>query len=170
MTETEQPSSGERGICVLQNKTFDEIAIGDTASIERTLTSEDIQVLALLTGYACSEEPNSDAGATAHLQGMSCAPLLASLLSAMMASALAIASSRAVSSAASCETTSVCLRRFAAFFWARTARFFSRFASARLMLTTAISTVARALAASSCSPRLSRARACPCSRGRCDPH
>lgn len=70
MTGTEQPSSGERDIRVLQNKTFDEIAIGDTAFIERTLTSQDIRVLALLTGYAGSEESESDAGATAHLQGM----------------------------------------------------------------------------------------------------
>lgn len=43
MTEAKQPSSGETGILIRQNTTFDEIAISDTASIERTLTSEDIR-------------------------------------------------------------------------------------------------------------------------------
>ncbi|HEX6119614.1 MAG TPA: bifunctional enoyl-CoA hydratase/phosphate acetyltransferase [Dongiaceae bacterium] len=70
MTDTPTPPSGDESIQVLQNKPFDEIAIGDTAEIERTLTPEDIRVLALLTGYAAPEQPDSDKGAVAHLQGM----------------------------------------------------------------------------------------------------
>lgn len=49
----------------LENRTFDEIQIGDTASISRTLTKEDIQLFAVMSGdinpahldeeFACSE-------------------------------------------------------------------------------------------------------------------
>ena len=35
---------------LLRNRTFDEIAIGDSASIERTLTAQDIQLFAVLSG------------------------------------------------------------------------------------------------------------------------
>ena len=35
---------------VLRNRTFDEIAIGDSAGIERTLTQQDIQLFAILSG------------------------------------------------------------------------------------------------------------------------
>jgi len=35
---------------IVRNRTFDEIAIGDCASIERTLTTEDIQLFAILSG------------------------------------------------------------------------------------------------------------------------
>ena len=35
---------------VLRNRTFDEVAIGDRASIERTLTAADIQLFAAMSG------------------------------------------------------------------------------------------------------------------------
>lgn len=35
---------------MLENKTFEEIKIGDTASMERTLTRRDIDMFAVLTG------------------------------------------------------------------------------------------------------------------------
>ena len=35
---------------VLRNRTFDELSVGDCASIERTLAQEDIQLFALLSG------------------------------------------------------------------------------------------------------------------------
>ena len=78
------PSSDET-VNLLRNRTFDEIAIGDTAAIERKLTSEDIRVLALLTGYCGPEQFDSDEGAAAHLEsmiahGMWGGALLASLL------------------------------------------------------------------------------------------
>ena len=34
----------------LENKTFDEIQVGDTASLSRTLTEKDIQVFAIMSG------------------------------------------------------------------------------------------------------------------------
>jgi len=36
----------------LRNRTFDEIAVGDSASVERTLTAEDIQLFAVMSGDA----------------------------------------------------------------------------------------------------------------------
>ena len=46
MTQT----SAAQDLEVLRNRTFDEIAIGDSASIQRTLTSADIQLFAAMSG------------------------------------------------------------------------------------------------------------------------
>ena len=35
---------------IIRNRTFDEIAVGDRASIERTLTASDIQLFAAMSG------------------------------------------------------------------------------------------------------------------------
>ena len=35
---------------MIENRTFDEIAVGDTASVIRTLREEDIQLFALVSG------------------------------------------------------------------------------------------------------------------------
>lgn len=70
MGSTAQPPSDDGDIHALHNRTFDEIAIGDTATIERKLTSEDIRGLALLSGYAGPEESDSDVGAATHLESM----------------------------------------------------------------------------------------------------
>ena len=35
---------------MIENRTFDEIAVGDTASLARTLREEDIQLFALVSG------------------------------------------------------------------------------------------------------------------------
>jgi phosphotransacetylase/acyl dehydratase len=69
MAETE-PLHNDDSVHLLHNRTFDEIAIGDSAAVERTLTPEDIQVLALLSGYAGPEQPDSDEGSARHLQSM----------------------------------------------------------------------------------------------------
>lgn len=37
-------------LAIVRNRTFDEIAVGDSASIERTLTAEDIQLFAVMSG------------------------------------------------------------------------------------------------------------------------
>ena len=51
MTTSSAPVDGAAdALQVLRNRTFDEIAIGDSASIERTLTSQDIQLFAVLSG------------------------------------------------------------------------------------------------------------------------
>ncbi len=70
---------------ILRNRTYDELAIGDTASIERTLTREDIEVFAILSGdvnpqhldpaFAASTRFN---GVTAH--GMWGAALISAVL------------------------------------------------------------------------------------------
>jgi phosphate acetyltransferase/phosphate butyryltransferase len=70
MAKTTSLPPEDANVHVLHNRTFDEIAVGDKAAIERTLTPEDIRVLALLTGYSAPERSDSDTGAAAHLQGM----------------------------------------------------------------------------------------------------
>ena len=35
---------------LLRNRTFDEIAIGDSAALERTVTAEDLQLFAVISG------------------------------------------------------------------------------------------------------------------------
>jgi hypothetical protein len=67
MAET-APLRTDDSIHLLHNRTFDEIAIGDTAAVKRTLTPEDIQVLTLLSGYAGPEQPDSDEGSARHLR------------------------------------------------------------------------------------------------------
>ena len=44
------PTTPQDDLTIVRNRTFDEIAIGDSASIERTLTSQDIQLFAVLSG------------------------------------------------------------------------------------------------------------------------
>ncbi len=44
------PSAADDGLRLLRNRTFDELAVGDSAGIERTLTLEDIQLFAVLSG------------------------------------------------------------------------------------------------------------------------
>jgi len=41
---------GEHGMDTLENRTFDEIQVGETASITRTLTQEDIKLFAVMSG------------------------------------------------------------------------------------------------------------------------
>ena len=43
------PTTPQDDLSIVRNRTFDEIAIGDSASIERTLTSQDIQLFVLLS-------------------------------------------------------------------------------------------------------------------------
>ena len=38
------------GPAMIENRTFDEIEVGDTASVTRTLEPEDIQLFALVSG------------------------------------------------------------------------------------------------------------------------
>jgi len=44
------PPDTDDDIRYIRNRTFDEIAVGDTAAIERTLTAEDIQLFAVMSG------------------------------------------------------------------------------------------------------------------------
>lgn len=49
----------------LRNRTFDEIAVGDSASIARTLTREDLRMFALLAGKAVEDPANGGGAPTA---------------------------------------------------------------------------------------------------------
>ncbi|WP_112874644.1 bifunctional enoyl-CoA hydratase/phosphate acetyltransferase [Paracoccus endophyticus] len=70
---------------VLENRTFDEIALGDTASMTRKLTRDDIRLLAALTGFNGGGAVDPDAAAEAHLaerlsHGMLASALVAGVL------------------------------------------------------------------------------------------
>ncbi|MRX49476.1 bifunctional enoyl-CoA hydratase/phosphate acetyltransferase [Paracoccus sp. S-4012] len=82
MPETEASPMGE--IAVLQNKTFDEISLGDTASVERTLSAADIRVIAVLTGFADRDSVDADSAAVKHLDGMIAHGMWGSALIAMV--------------------------------------------------------------------------------------
>ncbi|WP_202840948.1 bifunctional enoyl-CoA hydratase/phosphate acetyltransferase [Luteimonas saliphila] len=49
---------------ILRNRTFDELAVGDTARIERTLTADDVALFAVLSGDAGPQPPVDAAAAT----------------------------------------------------------------------------------------------------------
>jgi len=55
---------------MVRNRTFDEIAIGDTASIERTLTAEDIQLFAILSGDVNPQHLDPEFAASTRFHGV----------------------------------------------------------------------------------------------------
>lgn len=55
---------------IIRNRTLAEIAIGDTASIERTLTHEDIQLFAVLSGDLNRQHLDTDPAAASHFPGV----------------------------------------------------------------------------------------------------
>ncbi len=55
---------------ILRNRTFDEIAIGDTASIERTLSQQDIQLFAVLSGDVNPTHIDPDFAASTRYSGV----------------------------------------------------------------------------------------------------
>src|SRR5690349_2330699 len=57
-------------IDVIRNRTFDEIRIGDRASIERTLTSADIQLFAAMSGDVNPQHIDPEFAATTPYQGV----------------------------------------------------------------------------------------------------
>ena len=54
----------------LRNRTFDELAIGDSASVERTLTVEDIQLFALQSGDLNPQHVDPEFAASTRFQGV----------------------------------------------------------------------------------------------------
>jgi phosphotransacetylase/acyl dehydratase len=54
----------------VRNRTFDEIAVGDTASIERTLKAEDIQLFAVLSGDANPQHLDAEFANTTRFHGV----------------------------------------------------------------------------------------------------
>ncbi|MEW1781258.1 bifunctional enoyl-CoA hydratase/phosphate acetyltransferase [Arthrobacter sp. NPDC080086] len=69
---------------VIRNRTFNDIAVGDTASMERTLTAEDVQLFVMLMGQtegpALGARGQSTAEAHAAVPGMLGGALIAALL------------------------------------------------------------------------------------------
>jgi len=64
---------------VLRNRTFDEIVVGDRASIQRTLTAADLQLFAAMSGDAAAPDGDAEpAGVIAH--GMWGAALISAVL------------------------------------------------------------------------------------------
>jgi phosphate acetyltransferase/phosphate butyryltransferase len=55
---------------VIRNRTFDEISVGDRASIERTLTAADIQVFAALSGDVNPQHIDAEFAASTPYQGV----------------------------------------------------------------------------------------------------
>ncbi|MCC7082808.1 MAG: bifunctional enoyl-CoA hydratase/phosphate acetyltransferase [Burkholderiales bacterium] len=54
----------------VRNRTFDEITIGDSASIERTLTAEDIQLFAVLSGDVNPQHLDAEFAASTRFHGV----------------------------------------------------------------------------------------------------
>ena len=57
-------------LATVRNRTFDEIAIGDSASIERTLSTEDIELFAVLSGDVNPQHLDADYAASTRFQGV----------------------------------------------------------------------------------------------------
>ena len=55
---------------LLRNRIFDEIAVGDSASIERTLTAQDIRLFAVLAGDAHPQHMGAGDVASAGMHGV----------------------------------------------------------------------------------------------------
>lgn len=55
---------------VLRNRTFAEIAVGDSAGLERTLTQEDIQLFAILSGDVNPQHVDADFAAASRFHGV----------------------------------------------------------------------------------------------------
>ncbi|MQU09704.1 MaoC/PaaZ C-terminal domain-containing protein, partial [Pseudomonas helleri] len=67
---TTTPASPIDDLRVLRNRTFDELAIGDSASVERTLTLEDIQLFALQSGDLNPQHVDPEFAASTRFQGI----------------------------------------------------------------------------------------------------
>ncbi|RYY63876.1 MAG: hypothetical protein EOO24_57000, partial [Comamonadaceae bacterium] len=55
---------------LIRNRTFDEIAVGDSESIRRTLTAEDIQLFAVLSGDTNPQHLDAEFAATTRHHGV----------------------------------------------------------------------------------------------------
>ena len=74
---------------VVRNRTFDEIAIGDTAAILRTLTPEDVQLFAVLSGDVNPQHLDADFAASTRFHGVIAHGMLGgALISALLGTRL----------------------------------------------------------------------------------
>jgi phosphate acetyltransferase/phosphate butyryltransferase len=62
--------SGPDDLTTVRNRTFDEIALGDTAAIQRRLSAEDIQLFAVLSGDVNPQHLDADYAAASRFHGV----------------------------------------------------------------------------------------------------
>ncbi|HMO48246.1 MAG TPA: bifunctional enoyl-CoA hydratase/phosphate acetyltransferase [Rubrivivax sp.] len=67
-------------LALLRNRVFDDIAVGDSAGIERVLTLEDIQLFALLSGDVNPSHVDSEFAASSRFQGLTAHAMLGGAL------------------------------------------------------------------------------------------
>ena len=74
MPETTSPSLPARALysdlATIRNRTFDEIAVGESASIERTLTTQDIEMFAVLSGDVNPQHLDAEYAASTRFHGV----------------------------------------------------------------------------------------------------
>ena len=68
-SETTAPMSTDT-LQTVHNRTFDQIALGDTESIRRQLTAEDIQLFAILSGDVNPQHLDADYAAASRFHGV----------------------------------------------------------------------------------------------------
>ena len=74
MPETTAPQSPPHALysdlATIRNRTFDEITVGESASIERTLTTQDIELFAVLSGDVNPQHLDADYAASTRFHGV----------------------------------------------------------------------------------------------------
>ena len=76
-------------LATVRNRIFDEIAVGDTDAIERTLSKEDIELFAILSGDVNPQHLDADFAASTSFQGVVAHGMLGgSLISAVLGNRL----------------------------------------------------------------------------------
>ena len=70
MDQPAQTPTRTEDLRIVRNRTFDEIAVGDSASIERTLTAEDIQLFAVLSGDLNPQHLDPDFAVSTRFHGV----------------------------------------------------------------------------------------------------
>ncbi|MCL4746473.1 MAG: bifunctional enoyl-CoA hydratase/phosphate acetyltransferase [Burkholderiaceae bacterium] len=88
-TNDVNPASIGDELRTVRNRTFDEIAVGDTASIERTLSTEDLQLFAVLSGDVNPQHLDAQFAASTRFHGVIAHGMLGgALISAMIGTRL----------------------------------------------------------------------------------
>lgn len=64
------PTLPQGDLTIVRNRTFDEIAVGDSASIERTLTTQDIELFAVLSGDVNPQHLDAEYAASTRFHGV----------------------------------------------------------------------------------------------------
>ena len=63
-------TTAQDDLAIVRNRTFDEIAVGDSASIERTLTTQDIELFAVLSGDVNPQHLDAEYAASTRFHGV----------------------------------------------------------------------------------------------------